>query len=325
MTTTTDPSAASSPRFFGVLVTFRRLDELETTFDRLASQTRQLSRLIVVDNGADNSVADLIGRYQGRAAKEITYVSPGDNTGPAGGFAIGMERLVGGSEDDDWIFLFDDDDPPYFDDTVERASRFAVEMAARDPDVGGVGISGGRFDLRTGRVIRIGDADLDGPTVVDHVTGGGLPAYRVGAVRHVGLPTADLFFGFEELEYGLRMTDAGHTLYADGDVWLTRRATKREAGLLPPEDTSVRAANRTSVRLAEPTWRRYYSLRNLIYLLRDRDLGWTAFKVSLLRGILKPLANLPLAPGMSARYLSMNLRALRDGWLGRLGRTVEPG
>jgi GT2 family glycosyltransferase len=191
--------------------------------------------------------------------------------------------------------------------------------------VGGIGVSGGRFDFDTGRVLRIGDDELGGPIVVDHVTGGGFPTYRVGAVREVGLPSSELFFGFEELEYGLRMTEAGHPLYADGEIWLARRTVKRETGELPPESVSVRRARKSTLRLAEPSWRRYYSLRNLIYILRRRGHWWTAAKISLLRGVLKPLVNIPLSPRRSWQSLSLGVRAVWDGWLGRLGRTIDPG
>lgn len=320
----TDESAMPDPRLHGVLVTFRRHEELGSTLERLADQTRHLGRLVVVDNDGDDAVAELVQRFEGQVAKEISYLAPGRNTGPAGGYALGMTKLLELSQNDDWIVLLDDDDPPYYDDTIERASAFAAQMHHDDPLVGGVGVSGGRFDSGTGRVLRIGDDELDGAIVVDHITGGGLPTYRVGAVREVGVPCSDLFFGFEELEYGLRMTEAGQALYADGDVWLARRLVKRETGELPPENVSVRRARKSSLRLAEPSWRRYYSLRNLIYILRRRGHWWTAVKISLLRGILKPLVNIPVDPHRSWQYLSLGVRAVRDGWLGRLGRTIEP-
>lgn len=321
----TDESATPGPQLHGALVTFRRPEDLGRTLERLADQTRHLDRLVVVDNDGDDAVAELVERFEGLVATEISYLAPAENTGPAGGYALAMTRLLEHCHDDDWIVLLDDDDPPYYENTFERVSAFAGEMHRADPLVGGVGVSGGRFDFETGRVLRIGDDELGGAIVVDHVTGGGLPTYRVGAVREVGLPTPDLFFGFEELDYGLRMTEAGHALYADGEVWLARRLVKRETGELPPETVSARRARKSSLRLAEPSWRRYYSLRNLIYILRRRGHWWTAVRISLLRGILKPIVNIPVDPRRSWQYLSLGVRALRDGWLGRLGRTVEPG
>jgi hypothetical protein len=198
-------------------------------------------------------------------------------------------------------------------------------MLANDVAVGCVGVSGGRFDLASGRVLRIADEELTGPVPADHVTGGGQPAYRVAAVRRVGVPWAELFFGFEELEYGLRLTDAGFHIYADGPTWLARRQEKRRRGLLETDEASHRRSTSSTVRLGPSTWRRYYSLRNLIVILRRHHSPWTAARVSLTRGILKPLANLFVAPGEAIRHLSLNSRAIVHGWRGTLGRTVEPG
>jgi glycosyltransferase involved in cell wall biosynthesis len=311
----------SDPRLHGVLVTFRRPEDLKQTLRRLAAQTTPLESLIVVDNGSDPATRQALDAYPG----PIHYLDPGENVGPAGGYALGMNRLLETADDAEWIVLFDDDDPPFFDDALECAARFAGFMADSSPKVGGVGISGGRFDTGRGKVVRIGDAEITGSVPVDHITAGGLPAYRVGAVREVGVFLAELFFGFEELEYGLRLTAAGHPLFADGAQWARRKAVKRDAGLLPPEEVSAARAGKSAMQVGDPTWRRYYSLRNLIYLLRRQGAAWPALRVSLGRGISKPLVNLPLHPGPAWANLKMNSRAVRDAWLGRMGRTVTPG
>jgi len=306
------------PRFFGVLVTFNRPAELAVTLDRLRSQTRQLDRLLVVDNSSSPATRSAVD------GQDAVYIDAGDNLGPAGGYALGMTKLLETAADDDWIFLFDDDDPPFFDDAIENASRFAQAMATASPAVGAVGISGGRFDLKTGRVIRIGDAEIQGTVAVDHITGGGLPAYRVGAVRDVGVFLSKLFFGFEELEYGLRLTKLGHALLADGEQWERRKTVKRKLGLLPSEQASEARSSNTNLKVAEPSWRRYYSLRNLIFVLRLHHASGTAMRVAVTRGILKPLANLVTSPRLAWANLRFNWKAIRDGWQGRMGRTMTP-
>ncbi|MGD2060740.1 MAG: glycosyltransferase, partial [Acidimicrobiia bacterium] len=164
-------SGTDNPRLLGVLVTFHRVAELATALERLGAQTRTLDHLLVIDNGSDLEVKKLVEARP----EPTTYVDAGDNLGPAGGFALGMEQLIGEANEDDWIFLLDDDDPPDSDQTLERAGRFAVEMLANDVAVGCVGVSGGRFDLASGRVLRIADEELTGPVPADHVTGGGQP------------------------------------------------------------------------------------------------------------------------------------------------------
>lgn len=289
--------------------------------DRLLGQSRPLDGLLVIDNGSDHRVAELVRMA---SHDHVTYVDAGENLGPAGGFALGVERLLPAAADGDWIFLLDDDDPPFFDDAFEKAARFGMKMVATTADLGGIGISGGRFDFDTGAVRRIDDREIEGAVEVDHITGGGLPGYRVAAIRAVGPPRSELFFGFEELEYGLRLTSAGFRLFADGEEWKRRKKVKREEGLLPPEHVSIARSEQTNWRVSDPSWRRYYSLRNLTFILRSHGRSWTAIKVGLSRGLAKPIVNLFVTPGPAWRNLQMNARALRDGWLGRMGRTIDP-
>lgn len=309
-------------KLFGVLVTYRKDPDLARSLGRLRAQTRQLDRLLVIDNGSSPATRATVDRFvaDGLAAE---YIDAGDNLGPAGGFALGMELLLDAAGGDDWIFLFDDDDPPFFDDAVESAASFATEMVQRDPRTGAVGISGGRCDLGRGRVIRVGDEEIEGPVPVDHITAGGLPAYRVDAIRTAGVFDKRLFFGFEELEYGLRLGRT-HNLYADGDRWRARKAIKREAALLPSEEESVARAATTSIRITSTSWRRFYSLRNLVYILRVNGHPWAAAGVGLSRGLAKPIVNVVFSPHTAWNELGVGWRALGDGWSGRLGRSVDP-
>jgi len=313
---------APKMRLLGVLVTFHRRETLEATLDRLAAQTRRLDRVVVVDNGSDQGVAELVGRED--LLDWVDYMDAGANLGPAGGYELGMAQLLETARDDDWILLLDDDDPPFFDDAFECIEQFASSMMRQDSKTAAVGISGGRFDRSKGLVIRIGDDLIHDAVRVDHITGGGLPCYRVGAIRQVGRPMSELFFGFEELEYGLRFADAGFHLYADGEQWRKRKQVKRDAGLLPPEHVSVDRSSKTNVKVSVASWRRYYSLRNLILILRKKDLAWTAFKVSVARGVVKPLLNIVLNPRDAWSVLKLSLLATRDGWMGITGQTVNP-
>ena len=167
--------------------------------------------------------------------------------------------------------------------------------------------------MSKGRLVRVPDAELVGSVDVDVVGGGQFPIYRVGAVREVGVFDEQLFFGFDDLEYGLRLRRAGFDVLADGDVWRPRR-----------ENRATPYVGKT-LTLGEPGWRRYYSVRNLIYILRRHHRTYAAARLTLVLGLLKPLANVVASPRLSMRHLRLNTAAAWDAWTGRMGRRVEPG
>ncbi len=298
------------PALDGVLVTFRRPEHLVTMLAALRCQTRRLRHLVVVDNAPCPETAAIVRA----GAPDARYVAAPENLGPAGGLALGMEQLLPECRDHDWILTLDDDDPPRDADRLDVLYCFAREMADRDPATAAVGHSGVRFDRRHGRVVRVPDDELAGAVPVDAIAGNQWPMYSVRAIRVVGPLRRELFVGPEELELGLRLRRRGFTLYGHGDTW---RAGRAATGRLGMELAPSRA-------LGDVTWRRYYSLRNLIWILRDQDETAGALRDTAVTGFAKPLANLVRDPARAWRHLGLNARACRDAWTGRMGRTVEP-
>jgi glycosyltransferase involved in cell wall biosynthesis len=273
-------------------------------------QSRPIDRLIVVDNDPASGTRTVVER----GAPAAEYVPAPENLGPAGGIALGMQRLLETAHDDDWILTLDDDDPPADPTVLAALLAFAVDLTARDRSVGAVGAEGARCDRRRGRMVWIPDSEMRGEVDVDWIGGDFLPVYSVRALRDVGPMQATLFFGFEELELGLRLRDAGYRIVVPGPICLARRAADHQLGL---SVIPWRA-------LGELTWRRYYSFRNLIRILIDRGASAGAARVTLVVGIGKPLVNVLRAPRAAMRHLRMNARACVDAWTGRIGRTVEP-
>ncbi len=296
----------------GVLVTYRRSEQLRDFFAALRRQTRSLDSLVVVDNDPRRS-ARLIVDAHGLPATRVEYLASGDNVGCAGGNAIGMRHVLQDATDEGWIITLDDDDPPRSPETIETLGGFAEDMRRADPLVGGVGLCGGRFDLSRGRFGTVSDAELVGPVRSSWVGGNQFPCYSVRAVRTVGVFDERFFINFEDLDYGLRMQDHGFAIYAHGDFW---RGERERLGRLTRELVPARS-------LGDPGWRRYYSLRNLGYILRQRGRRRVALQVSGL-GLAKPLYNFPRSPRLAWAHFRLNARAVADAYRGRMGRTVEP-
>jgi GT2 family glycosyltransferase len=307
---------AAEPRnanLYGVLVTFRRPDALATMLEALSAQQRTIDHLFVVDNGPNDGSRSHLDSYVARGLR-ATYIASEDNTGPAGGISLGMERVLEMAEDEDWVVLLDDDDPPWEPGWLRQLWSFSEEVAGVDARVAAVGTGGSRFDRRRGRLIRTRDEELHGAVSVDVIGGNQLPFYRVAAIRDVGPFRSDLFFGFDDLEYGLRLRRAGWSLYSLGEIKLQRRQRRGRVG----------HSSRPSLRIGPIHWRHYYSLRNLVWICRSQGWRGAALRVSLVHGLAKPAANVVRHPLQSWRVLRLNSRACADAWRGRLGRTIDP-
>ena len=310
--TVTEP--APSPALWAVLLTFDRPDDLARHLEILRAQVEGPDHLVVVDNGDGTRAAELADRHRA-AGHKVTLIVTGDNLGPAGGWDRGIDHVLEVASDRDWVMLLDDNDPPRLDTAIRDVMCTAHEQHRADPSVAGVGIVGARFDRSTGVIRRLADDELTGAVEVDMFGGNALPTYLVAALREVGGLRADLFFGFEDLDIGLRLRRAGYRIVVDGR---SMEAERRHAGNLGKP-----SMRRTSVGDHSP-WRRYYTVRNMISI--SRDLGHTsaAMRITLRSGVAGPLFLVLRRAPMATAVLRMSLKGSWDGWRGRSGRTVEP-
>ncbi len=303
---------ARSPRLHGIIVTFRRNALLRRLLQQLANQERRLDSLIVVDNHPHPANDASVDEYRESTHTPTEYVPSRANTGPAGGISLGMRRILEYASDDDWLMLFDDDNHELDPQELLNLLAFALDSVSRDPRTAGIGERGGTFSWAKARarMVPVAPGAVNAKPV-DYLAGNGLPTYRVGAIRESGTFAEELFFGLDDLEYGLRLRARGFSLLK----------MSRLAGPLPPPKQQQR---RRFIDRDRPSWRHYYSLRNLIGILRQHRHPVAAAQVTVLRGVLKPLTCLPIAPRNAARRLALNSAAIRDAWSGRMGRCVEP-
>ena len=184
-------------------------------------------------------------------------------------------------------------------------------MVELDERVAGVGAMGARYDLDSGKFVRVPDSELRGPVRVDYL-GGNQLFHRCEALRYVGTYRSDLFFGFEEAEWGLRATRSGWSLYANGAVWRDDRLRYNRMGT-----TRLRTSVETSA------WRRYYSVRNATLLARDHTKFRRTATATGLRGGLGGAAAL-LVAGRPLAEVLLPMRGAVDGLKGKAGRTIDP-
>ena len=208
-----DAAKGGSPsmplRLSAVLVAFRRNPTLADVIQKSLNSGR-IGQLLVVDNDSSPETRAIVADMDRQAiGPRLEYVDAGENLGPAGGWALGMEALLSAANDDDWVLILDDNNPPMFDDEIPKVFEMAVQSRKDDPSIGAVGIVGARFSWLSGLLKRVPDADLSGAVPVDYLGGGHMSMYSVAAIRRTGTFRPDLFFGSVEVEYGLRLRRAG--------------------------------------------------------------------------------------------------------------------
>jgi GT2 family glycosyltransferase len=287
------------------MVTYRREKVALETLASVMEQDRPPDRIWVVDNAPTASFRSVLDGLD-----NVVYVPCESNLGPAGGFAVGMQSVLALAEGDDKLLLIDDDNPPPDDGVVSRLLKL-METSGQAGRVGCVGLVGARFDRRKALTERVPDDGLRGIVDVDYVAGGHCPLISVDAIREVGVYDRKLFFGFEELDFGLRLRSAGWSVVVDGDALFAARSRLGRLGGGKRWPGDVR-----------PAWRRYYSSRNIVIIASRYGrpgARWLAFTHA------GPIAALrSLTVQRSPRRAWLAIRGATAGLLGRTGVAVAP-
>lgn len=290
-----------------VLVTYDRPEQLRESILAVGAQTVPLARLVVVDNGM--GADDVVDAVRHAVPCPIEVLASRTNDGPAGGFNRGVSALAPTLGPEGWVLLLDDDDPLPSPEVLAHLLATRDRLCGSGIALGGIGMKGARFDRRRIRTVpvRLGRS---GVVEVDHLHGGYGPLYRVQALSDAGNFRTELFWGFEELDIGLRLVDAGWRLFMDLD-------TLNRFG----DNPKLAASSRPQFRVEGWDPRRYYKLRNLTVIASERASRRHVAVALALRAVAKPLANLLIRPRRAVAALRGNLVAVRDARAGRLGRT----
>jgi len=249
--------------FAGFIITYRRADELSGTIDAVMSQSLAPEKLLIIDNGADEETERIVSSKENRV---IVYIKNERNLGPAGAARIGIELLS--KEGFKWIYWGDDNDPPRFDGIFAALLNLPENFDGRP--VGILGAVGQGFSRLSGNHIRISDDTVLSTKVLQvNSIAGGQCMIVSGALGRSGLlPDADLFFGFEELDYSLLVQKAGYVLLTDSHIFHQSRLLAGKMGFKRP--IYFQHDERKLIR-------QYYSTRNSLLILRKNGLFLATF------------------------------------------------
>ena len=226
-----------------VIVTYHRREGLAATVAALRAQTHPPCAIVIVDNGGDVLLTDFAD------PSGLVLVSPGGNTGAAGGFALGMQTAF--NDGHRWVYLINDDDRPR-PRAIERLLALATQGTSPTMAMGWVNLSG--RVIATGALLRRGleypdIAEVgDQPYTADVSTFGGL-LVPTAVIRDIGVPRADFFMMWEEYEFCLRAGRAGWRIMVLPEPLVDIDGMPPGARYRP--------------------WRTYYEARNSLITLRE--------------------------------------------------------
>lgn len=190
-----------------VVVTHKRRELLAESLKAVASQSRQVDHLIVVDNGNEPEVEQLVQEQ----SLETTYLGSAHNLGGAGGFALGiLHALTLGA---DWVWLADDDGRPEDDEVLSALFECArkhrlVEVSPVVCDIDEPDRLA--FPLRRGVVWRRLRSELGNDDFLPSIASlfnGALISTK--AVDVIGVPDLRLFVRGDEVEVHRRLVRSG--------------------------------------------------------------------------------------------------------------------
>ena len=261
-------------RFAAFIITYERPVIVLETIKKVFLQTRSPEKLLIIDNSESNTTEINIAKLED---SQIDYFRVGYNAGPAGAAKIGLQRLSEAGYD--WIYWGDDNDPPDFEDVFDVLLN--LKSKSTEKRIGVIGAVGHYFNLRNGNIIRVADEELVRREVleVDSVAGGMSMIVNVEVVKDGILPNPAFFFGFEELDFCLRVKRKGYKLLVSTDLYQRSRKKYNRTNFKTPF---------YSVRSIDSLWRQYYSIRNLLWILKGNKY-YTALGYQVIKSMSKTL------------------------------------
>ncbi|MCB1272788.1 MAG: glycosyltransferase [Leucobacter sp.] len=254
-------------RVTAVMVAYNRRELLGEALAALAAQSRPVDRLIVVDNASDDGSGEFAAEQLaagGDWGERARLIRLGENTGGAGGFAVGIAAAVA-DPDVDWVWVMDDDTVPGPD---ALAGALAAHERYRETGQDDLAVMGSRVVWVDGddhpmntpkakigasaaereRAAAVGGMEIRSISFVSAFL-------RAARVRELGLPIADYFLWNDDFEFSARLLRGARGLYVPGSV-VTHK-------------TKLRGSSD-----ADPGPRFFFEVRNKLWVFRvSRALG----------------------------------------------------
>ena len=294
-----------------IVVTYNRPVLLAKVLNAIEVQTRLPEQLLVIDNGSGPETKEVLRRFQGGTRLPTQVTRSTVNLGGAGGFALGMRSVAAARGH--WLWIMDDDaepTPTCLERLVELANDEESVMVGpaavgHPPDQNTLCWPASRRDGTTERQL----ASMPGsPWPVSSLPFLGL-LMPSSAVPRIGLPETRLFISGDDMDFTMRACQAGYKLYLQPAALLHHPL---------PALRPIRILHRTVWLQSIPAWKRYFEVRNRLWVARRHHglvpqlgvLCITFFRLAF------TLVQMPDRCQQAKAYL----HGIADGMLGRLDR-----
>lgn len=271
--------------------------------ESLQKQTCRDFEIILLDDASTN---DSVQQLQKHLTENTVFLPQEANSGFAAVNNVGMRRAL--ADGCDWVLLLNNDTvvaPDFLETLLRETPAGAVscpKMLFLDPP-DEIWFAGGELDRTTGKVKHLGGHEKDGPAFAEKKQVSFITFCCVllprQVVEEVGFLDETLFMYCEDVDYCIRLADAGVPLWFLPDARIWHKAGGSAGGML-----SV-----------------YYITRNTLYLTCK---GKSALQIR--------ARTLPVLISGAARYALTKLlgrkkgrsygafRGALDFWRGRMGR-----
>lgn len=295
----------SSKNFLGgFIITYNRPKVLLSTIQQVFKQTFPPDFLWIIDNSEGLETEHLLTSLHD---SRIKYHRMGYNSGPAGAAKAGLKFCA--EDGAEWIFWGDDNDPPFRPDCFERL----LSIRDKNPFCGILGSVGHFFDRKKGVIKRVQTRLLEKKEwiEVDSVAGG-MCMLVSGEVARAGIaPNSDLFFGFEELDFCLKVSRKGYSILVDCKLFLQARKESNHLEFVQPAYVRKKNLNRE-----------YYSLRNLLMI--SDSLTLLSMRNQLIKKwIAKSVYGFRYGPAYGTKNFKLIFLAFYHYWKGISGKTID--
>ena len=292
-----------------VIVTFNRLEKLQSALSCYDKQTMPFRTLIVVDNNSTDGTKEFLSQWEKEPSAYVKHViSLQNNVGGSGGFYEGEKYAL--SLNPNWVYIADDDAYPEIQmiekfhsflssHTHEKISAICSVVTHINGDIISECRSHFSIDNKKFSIIAASEEEYSQPYFRFNSLSYVGAFLSAEALHEVGLVNPKFFIYQDDVEHSIRLAKYG-IMYCVPDMVVTH--------------DSVPSTNMTHNDLSKILWKEYYAVRNRLYMLLKHypPLGRREL-LSLLdsvhahrRSTLSPVAK-------------MKLEGCKDAVLGKLG------